>query len=34
MCVDFVADQVPYWDQLVGDLGLTTRRKGGMGEAT
>ncbi|KAK5653414.1 hypothetical protein OQA88_8899 [Cercophora sp. LCS_1] len=30
--IDFVADQVPYWDLLVGDLGLETRRKGGWRE--
>ncbi|KAK1834464.1 putative dimethylaniline monooxygenase [Podospora conica] len=26
---DLVADQLPYWDLLVHDLGLETRRKGG-----
>ena len=29
---DLVADQVPYWDLLVHDLGLETRRKGGWRE--
>jgi hypothetical protein len=26
---DFVADAVPYWDLLLGDLGLQSKRKGG-----
>jgi hypothetical protein len=29
---DLVADQVPYWDLLLNDLGLETRRKGGWRE--
>ena len=27
---DFVADTVPYWDLLLGDLGLESKRKGGV----
>jgi hypothetical protein len=27
-----VVDQVPYWDLLLHDLGLETRRKGGWRE--
>lgn len=26
---DFVADAVPYWDLVLGDLGLQSKRKGG-----
>ncbi|EOO03370.1 putative dimethylaniline monooxygenase protein [Phaeoacremonium minimum UCRPA7] len=29
---DLVFDQLPYWDQLLNDLGLETRRKGGLRE--
>lgn len=29
---DLVFDQVPYWDLLLNDLGLETRRKGGLRE--
>jgi hypothetical protein len=29
---DLVVDQVPYWDLLLHDLGLETRRKGGWRE--
>lgn len=29
---DLVFDQVPYWDMLLHDLGLETRRKGGWRE--
>jgi hypothetical protein len=29
---DLVFDQLPYWDQLLNDLGLETKRKGGLRE--
>lgn len=29
---DLVMDQLPYWDVLLNDLGLETRRKGGLRE--
>lgn len=29
---DLVVDQLPYWDVLLNDLGLETRRKGGLRE--
>lgn len=29
---DLVFDQLPYWDMLLNDLGLETRRKGGWRE--